>query len=111
MLGSKVNIYPHISIPGDLCHYFLFLFEQNDALKNYCIDLFHTVLLFTFLEGQLHQMECNVVFANHFIALHLICLPVEICKQQHCLRKASLNLKNIFSFLLKISRTYDIFKI
>ena len=21
MLGSKINIYPHISIPGDLCHY------------------------------------------------------------------------------------------
>ena len=70
---------------------FLFWSEQNDALKNCCIDLFHTVILFTFLEGQVHQMECNLVFSNHYIALHLMCLPFKICKQKHCMRKVSIS--------------------
>ena len=50
MLGSKISIYLHISIPVDLCHYFLLGSEQNDALENYCIDLFHTVF-FVYIFG------------------------------------------------------------
>ena len=32
-LSNIVYIYRHVSIPGDLCHYFLFSSEQNDDLK------------------------------------------------------------------------------
>ena len=32
-VGKQDYVCPHISIPGDLCHYFLFWSEQNDALK------------------------------------------------------------------------------
>ena len=47
---------------------------------------FYIVFLFTFLEGQVHQMERNVVFSNHiipYIVLHLIYLPIELCKHCH----------------------------
>ena len=32
-IGKQVYIYRHVSIPGDLCHSFLFSSEQNDDLK------------------------------------------------------------------------------
>ena len=98
MLGSKIYIYLHISIPGDLCHYFLLWTEHNDALENYCIDLFHTVFLFTFLKGQIHQNACNLVFSDHCIALHMMYLPFEICKQKHCIKteKGLIKLKAYF---------------
>ena len=88
----KLYINLHISITGDLCYYFVLWPKQNDVLENSCIGLFHAVFLFTFLEAQVHQMECNVVFSNHYIAIHLIYfLPFEICKKKHCMKKVSLN--------------------
>ena len=80
MPRSKIYIYLHLSIPGELCHYFLLCSVQNDTLENYCIDVFHTVFYFKFLEGQVHQMECDVMFSNHYIELDLMYLPFEICK-------------------------------
>ena len=78
MLVSKIYIYPHISIPGDLCHFFCF----DLCPKILLLDVFYTVFLVIFLEEQVRQMEFSVMFSsNHFIALHLMCLPVEICKQ------------------------------
>ena len=91
MLGSKICIHLHISILGGLGHYFLLRFEHNDALENDCIGLLHTVFLFTFLEGQVHQLECNVAFSNHYIAFHLMHLHFEIFNQKHCMEKSSLN--------------------
>ena len=32
-VGNQDYIYPHISISGNLCHYFFVWSEQNDALK------------------------------------------------------------------------------
>ena len=98
MLGSKIYIYLHFFIPGDVCDYFLLWSEQN-----YCIGLFHTVFLFTFLEGQVHQkMDSEVVFSNYCTVLHLMYLPCEICKQKHY-KKALLNWNHLCLFLLKIS--------
>ena len=55
------------------------------------------------LEGQVHQkMESEVVFSNYCIALHLMYLPCEICKQKHY-KKALLNWNHLCLFLLKIS--------
>ena len=32
-------------------------------------------------------MECNIVVWKHYIALHLIYLPFEKCKQKYCMEK------------------------
>ena len=80
-----------ISIPGDLCQYFLLWSEENGALENYCIDICRTMFSFKFLEGQVHQIECKVAFSSHEIALYLMYLSFEICKQKLCMKKASSN--------------------
>ena len=54
MWGSNVYNYFHISITGDLFHYFLLWCGQNDALKNYCLH---------FWKGR-YMMECNAVFSS-----------------------------------------------
>ena len=85
MLGSKIIFI--LTYLFQAIFVIIFCFDLN---KNCCIDLFHTVFLFTFFEGQVYQMQCNVVFPNYYIALHLMCLPFKIYKQKHCMRKASL---------------------
>ena len=97
MLGSKIYIYLHISIPGDLYHSFLLWSEQKDALENYCIYIFYTVLLLTFLEGQIYQMNCNAVFSNQkYSSMWCTCPSKYVKKTMH-----------ISSFLWKVARTYS----
>ena len=111
MLGSKIYIYLNISIPWDFCHYFLLWSEQNDALENYCIGFF-LYSVFAYIFGSVSTSDgeqCSV-----FKPVYCTSSDIRVLRNiwtKALYEKGLIKLKRISSLHLKMSGTFDIFRI